>query len=479
MKQPMILSLLIAGLLAAGAAGAAAPPNVLLLVCDDLNNDLGCYGHPVVKTPHIDRLAARGVRFDRAYCQYPVCNPSRASFMTGLYPDQTGVFNNSVHFREHWPQVETLPQMFRRNGYFAGRIGKVYHYGVPNQIGTDGLDDPASWDEVVNPRGRDKDDEPLIHTIAPHRNFGATLSWLAADGTDAEQTDGIGARACIEMLRARKDKPFFIAMGFYRPHTPYVAPKKYFDLYPRDRVPLPAEPLDDLVDIPPAAWVDRPYQLGMSDDTKREVIQAYWASISFADAQVGVVLNALDELGLADNTIVIFTSDHGYHMGEHRLWQKTTLFENSARVPLIIAAPGHSGGAGQGSGAVAEMIDIFPTLADLCGFSPPRHLAGRSLKPQLSDPKAEGKSAALTVLNSVDRVNRPPLRPAGRGYTIRTARYRYTEWEGGAQGAELYDHQEDPREFVNLAQAPHMQPVVAEMRELLEERIAAAKRDPR
>ncbi|MCP5116209.1 MAG: sulfatase-like hydrolase/transferase, partial [bacterium] len=239
-------------LLVTTIAPAADKLNVLLVMSDDLNNDLGTYGHRMVKSPNIDRLASRGVRFDRAYCQYPVCNASRASAMTGMYPDQTGVRNNRIHFRDNWPNLATLPQHFRQNGYFSARIGKIYHYGVPGQIGENGLDDPASWDKVVNPRGRDKDDEPLIHTIDPKnsRNFGGTLSWLAADGEDAEQTDAIGASACIDLLRARKDEAFFIAMGFYRPHTPYVAPKKYFRMYPIELLRSPAEPVDDLVGMP-------------------------------------------------------------------------------------------------------------------------------------------------------------------------------------------------------------------------------------
>ncbi|MCP5109903.1 MAG: sulfatase [bacterium] len=461
---------------AAALAAAADKTNVLFIFSDDLNNNLGCYNHPIVQSPHIDRLASRGVRFDQAYCQYPVCNPSRASVMTGLYPDQTGVMNNRVFFRDNLGDITTLPQMFRNNGYFAARVGKIYHYGVPSQIGENGLDDPASWDEVVNPRGRDKDDEPLIQTIAPHRNFGGTLSWLAADGDDTEQTDGIGASACIRLLEAHKDEPFFIAMGFYRPHTPYVAPKKYFQMYPLDSIRLPDEPLDDLVDIPPAGWVDRPYQLGMSLETKKSVLQAYYASITFLDAQLGRILDALDRLDLRRNTIVIFVSDHGYHMGEHVLWQKTTLFEDSCRVPLIVSAPGFGDTAGRATTAVTELIDLYPTLADLCGIQPPSHLAGRSLRPNLQDPTAPGKATALTVFNTLDRVHaKNPLRPPTTGYTIRTNRWRYTEWDGGKYGVELYDHRRDPKEHVNLAIAPALQETAGELRGMLHAAIERAR----
>ncbi len=481
MRRGLLLITVLSLVWPAAAAAQTGKLNVLLVMSDDLNTDVSCYGHRIVRTPNLDRLAARGVRFTRAYCQYPLCNPSRASMLTGLYPDQTGVRNNRVFFRDTVPDVVTLPQLFRNNGYFTARIGKIYHYGVPRQIGTDGMDDPVSWDRVVNPRGRDKDEEDLIFSIDRLRHsLGGTLSWLAADGTDVEQTDGIGATACIEMLKSRpKDKPFFIAMGFYRPHTPYVAPKKYFRRYPLELIRTPAEPLDDLVDIPLPAWVDRPYQLELDDLTKRQAIQAYYASITFMDAQLGRILDVMDEEDLWENTVVVFVSDHGYHMGEHKLWQKTTLFENSCRVPLIIAAPGFAGTAGKATGAVTEMIDIYPTVADLCGLRAPSYLAGRSLRRQLEDVSAPGREAALTTLDSRDRVHRPVHWPPTIGYTIRTERYRYTEWADGRIGVELYDHQEDPEEFVNLALAPHMRETVARLKKLLAERVREAKQRPR
>ena len=460
--------------LAAGplAGGAEQRFNVLFIAVDDLNNDLGCYGHPLVKSPNIDRLARRGIRFDRAYCQYPVCNPSRASFMTGLHPDQTGVLSNAGDFRKKLPDVITLPQLFMNHGYFVARVGKIYHYGVPRQIGTPGRDDPQSWHETVNPRGRDRDDEPLIKSIAPHRNFGGTLSWLAADGTDGQQTDGIGATAAIRLMEDhhpnKTGQPFFLAVGFYRPHTPYVAPKKYFALYPRDRIEVVKDPAGDRDDIPPAALPDRPYQLDMTDATKREVIQAYYASTSFMDAQVGRLLDALDRLGLTEKTVIVFVSDHGYHLGRHGLWQKGDLFEGSARVPLLIVDPRMTKTAGRATNAVTELVDLYPTLADLCGLPAPEHLIGRSLKTVLADPTRAGKTYALTVSRSRGRWEG---RPKGQifGYTIRTDHWRYTEWDGGTYGVELYDHRTDPHEYTNLAAKSGQAGTVARLRRLLVE----------
>jgi len=254
-------------------------PNVLFLICDDLNCDLGCYGHPQVRSPHLDRLANRGVRFERAYCQYPLCGPSRASFMTGLYPDQTLVRRNAIYLREHLPTVQTLSQMFRSADYFATRIGKVYHYNVPRHIGTSGHDDPYSWDYTINPRGRDVDDESRIFSLRPGR-FGAWLSWLAADGDDREQTDGIAAGEAVRRLEkhARDRRPFFLAVGLFRPHTPFVAPKKYFDMYPLKDIVVPRVPggyLDTLPGPSRRLLTRQPEQVDLADHLARKAIQAY------------------------------------------------------------------------------------------------------------------------------------------------------------------------------------------------------------
>ena len=448
-------------------AATPTPPrrDVLLIVSDDLNTALGCYGHPLVKSPQIDRLASRGVRFDRAYCQFPLCNPSRTSFLTGLRPNTTGVVDNQLRFRDRVPEAVTLPQLFRKNGYVAARIGKLYHYNVPKGIGTDGLDDPASWDEVGNPKGRDVADESDIATIKPGTGFGATLSWLAAEGTDGMQTDGMTADAAVRFLERHQEGPFFLAVGFFRPHTPYVAPRSYFKLYPTEQLTPLSDPEDERKDIPPAALTVNPPDYGMDDATKRKVLQAYFASISFMDAQVGKVLDALERLKLDDNTIVVFMSDHGYHLGEHGLWQKMTLFEESARVPLIVSAPGIRA-AGRSSPRLAELVDVYPTIADLAGLPAPDTLPGRSLRPLLDDPNRDWKKAALTQLRRNSPEGPYP------GFSLRTERFRYTEWDGGRRGEELYDMEKDPRELKNLVAEPEHAETLVLLKKQLREALA-------
>lgn len=453
---------------AVGQQSAEEKPNVLFLICDDLNCDIGCYGHPQVQTPNIDRLAARGVRFEAAYCQYPLCGPSRASFMTGLYPDQTNVRRNPVFVRERLPNVVTLPQLFRFRGYKSARIGKIYHYGVPSNIGSGGHDDPLSWDYAINPRGRDREEEHLIFSVRPGE-FGGFMSWLAADGSDEEQTDGIAASEALELIDrfTNREESFFLAVGLYRPHTPYVAPKKYFDLYPPDNMAIPEVPPGYLQTLPSPAQktlTKKKEHYNISKDNARLAKQAYYASVSFADAQIGRILDGLEQAGAMDNTIIVFTSDHGYHLGEHGHWLKTALFENAARVPLIIAGPGVTA-AGQKSSSLAELTDLYPTIVDLCGINPPGFLSGVSLKPVLSDPKAAPRTEALTQLK--------------QNYTIRTDDYRYTEWgPDGSAGAELYDRRSDPQELVNLAGSDDYAVQRRELSAILRQRVAESRRPP-
>ena len=443
------------------SAGAAQKLNVLFLAVDDMNNDLGCYGHPLVSSPNIDRLAKMGVKFDRAYCQFPLCSPSRTSLMTGLRPDTTRTFNLQYHFRKGLPDVVTIPQLFMQAGYYAARVGKIYHYGNPGDIGTSGLDDPASWNHFVNPAGRDKTTlERDIINYTPKRGLGSAMSFLAdKQGRDEEHTDGKVATEIIKLLDEKKDQPFFLACGFYKPHTPYVAPAKYFEWYPLDKINVAIGPAEHLKDVPKAALASTgPWPwFGVTEPQAREVKQGYYAAISFVDAQIGRVLGALDRLKLWDNTVVVFWSDHGYHLGEHGLWMKQSLFENSARVPFIIVAPGAKGN-GTASARPVELVDIYPTLAELAGLKPPANLAGASLKPLLADPQAKWEKPAFTQV----------WRGTFPGHSVRTERHRYTEWDHGKQGAQLYDYQTDPQEFHNLASDPAHAKVVAELKALLE-----------
>ncbi len=457
MKTPLRLALL----LFAGAAFAATPPkpNVLFIAVDDMNNDLGCYGSPIVKSPNIDKLAARGVKFERAYCQFPLCSPSRSSIMTGLRPDQTRVFNLQYHFRTGLPDVVTIPQLFSRAGYYAARVGKIYHYGNPGDIGTSGLDDPASWQEFYNPAGTDRttlESDIINHT--PSRGLGSAMSYLAdAKGRDEDHTDGKVATQAIALLEKHRAEPFFLAVGFYKPHTPYVAPKKYFDLYPLEKIEVPKMPAGYEATVPSAAlFSTRPWpNFGVTHEQARLTKQGYYAAISFVDAQIGRVVDALDRLGLRENTVIVFWSDHGYSLGTHGLWMKQSCFEDSARVPMIMAGPGIK--AGTPSPRLVEFVDVYPTLADLAGLTPPANLAGVSLRPLLIKPDAPWDRPAFT---QVERGGYP-------GRSVRTPRWRYTEWDDGKQGVELYDEQNDPGEMKNLSADPKHAGTIADLKILV------------
>ena len=438
--------------------------NVLFIASDDLNNDMHCYGDPLVKTPNLDRLVKRAVRFDRAYNQYPLCAPSRASMLTGLRPDITRITTLDTHFRVNLPDVITLPQLFKNNGYFSGRVGKIFHYGVPSEIGTNGQDDSLSWNERRNPKGRDKTEENKIINLTPNRPLGSAIAYLAAEGSDEEQTDAMIAADAISMMKANKDHPFFLAVGFFRPHCPYVAPKKYFDLYPPNKISLPEERKDDWNNKPEIAKWTHPLNFGLNEEQHRLVLQAYYASITFMDAQVGKLLDALEELKLSENTIIVFWSDHGYNVGQHGQWMKQSLFEHSARVPLIISVPGMTSGIP--SGRTVELLDVYPTLTELCGLKAPGNLQGKSLTPLLKRPGANWDKPAYTQVNRNPTNSQPNLKKA-TGRSVRTERWRYTEWNEGKDGVELYDYQTDPNEFNNLATDPRFAKQITELAAML------------
>ncbi len=456
-------SFLLSGAAVAAASVAATPrrrQNVLFIASDDLNTCLSCYGHPVVRTPNIDRIARQGIRFDRAYCQFSLCSPSRSSLMTGMAPDTTRVYDLQKHFRETLPDVMTLPQLFQRNGYFTARAGKIYHYGVPGQIGTNGLDDPPSWNHVVNPNGVDHTkEEPLLTHLTPKRTgLGSTVAFHASLEPAEKHTDGILADAVVQMIHEHRSEPFFIGAGFYRPHCPYIAPAKYFDRIPLGRIELVPFDESEMHMAPHWAYFNSDANMGMTPDQRRLGMRAYFAAIEFMDAQVGKLLDALDRLKLANDTVIVFWGDNGYQLGEHGQWMKQTNFEAAARIPLLVSAPGIRG-RGRGSSRTVELLDLYPTLAEICGLEhAPSNLQGRSLAPLLSNPSAGWDKPAVSQIRRGQK-NRYVM-----GYSLRTERYRYTEWEFGAEGAELYDYSKDRREVHNIADDPTSAAIRSQLR---------------
>ena len=455
------------------AIGATEKPrNVLFIGVDDQNASLGCYGDPLVQSPNLDALAARGTRFNNAYCQYPLCGPSRASLMTGAAPDTTRIYDLSTRVRDKMPDVITLGNLFRNNGYFSARVGKIFHADVPADIGKDGLDDPLSWDYVFNPAGEDHlKDEPLVTNFTPqltrhdksgYARLGGTISFYASPSLDHVMTDSIGADETIRLLRDNHRRPFFIAFGLYRPHVPWIVPQAHFDRYPISAIrPRPFSP-DESTQAPAAAYTTHPPNYGMTERECREAIRAYYASSSFMDVQVGRVLEELKRLGLEDNTIVVYWADHGWSLGEHGQWQKMNLFESATRVPLIFAGPGI--GAGAVCHRTVEHLDIYPTLAEMCKLrGAPASLHGKSLLPLLHEPSRSWGRPAIS------QVTRPPeslFRTIG--YSLRSERFRYTVWQGDDVGEELYDYKTDPLETRNIAQQKDMQSVKVALRKELE-----------
>ncbi len=435
--------------------------NVLFILVDDLNADMSTYDHPLVKTPNLDRLAKQGVKFTKAYCQFPLCNPSRVSILNGLRPDTTQVFGNSTYFRDHLPTAITMPMFFKNNGYRTARFGKGFH-GVPaKDKSRKNIEDEPAWDQIVYPPKTHVYNEAKLTDYTPGKHIAATLNFLAADEVADKDMlpDTELADETVKALEKVKDQPFFFLVGFHRPHSPYIAPKKYFDMYDLKDIKLPDEPEDDLNDVPPVAlWTNPPYW-GVTDPQKRkEVIRAYYASVSYMDAQMGKILNALDRLGLTNNTVIVFVSDHGYNLSEHRQWMKQSLFEKAARVPLVIALPGAKA-KGKVSEGLVETVDLYRTLADACGLPAPAYLHGKSLLPLLNNPITAWNYPAYTQV----------ARKGLMGRSIRNRRYRYTEW--GNQGAELYDYQKDPKESHNLVKDPAYAATISEMKGLLDQKI--------
>ena len=458
-------------------------PNVLFIVADDLSTSLSVYGEAIAKSPNLERLAKRGVKFDRAYCQYPLCSPSRTSFLSGRRPETTRIFENNTDPRTNLKDVVMLPEHFKQHGYFTARIGKITHdtfdgmvtwdvsekaepspYFMPDEDASEIADNTKAGIKqrvtIGNRTGATRDE--VLKLNKPTDEWGLALVWRATSTKDEEEPDGNTARRVAKLLEANQDKPFFIAAGFHKPHLPWIAPKKYFDAHPQAKMRWPNAPANDRNDIPRPALNLHSYDEGLNEAQRRQAIAAYHASAALMDAQVGYLLDTLDRLKLSDNTIIVFIGDHGFHLGEHGgLWRKLTLFEECARAPLIVVAPKKRANAV--SQRLVEFVDIYPTLAELCGLPAPAGVEGVSFAPLLGNPHQPWKKAAFTTL----------ARRNLMGRSVRTERYRYTEW-GDEKMAELYDHQTDPREFTNLANDPKHARVVAEMRQLLKDGWRAA-----
>jgi iduronate 2-sulfatase len=437
--------------------------NVLMIVSDDLKASvLGCYGDKFCKTPNIDKLAARGMVFERAYCQGTSCQPSRLSFMHGRY--QLGGKKN----QKQVAKPLNMGEHFIKNGMFSARVGKIYHMRVPGDIiaGTDGGDIASTWTQRFNSQGKEAHTpgayaclnlniftdalENRQSTRMPHRMF-VTVKYKG-DGSD--QPDHKTATKTIELLQKHKDKPFFLAAGFVRPHYPMVAPTQYFEPYPWEKMLLPHVPANDLKDIPKSgkagtSSITNP--IGKYPDNQKRMWAGYYATVAFMDEQVGRILDELDRLGLTDSTAVVFMSDHGYHLGEHTFWQKSNLHEEVVRVPLIVAVPGMDAGT---SKSIVELVDVYPTLAQLVGLSVPKSAQGVSLVPVLKDPNATVKEAALAF---------------NRGHGWRGEKFAYMRYTDKSE--ELYDMEADPKQFTNLAGKPKYADVLRKMRTGLEKKL--------
>ncbi len=457
---------------------AADRPNVLFIISDDLGSQsLGCYGNAQCKTPNIDALAERGVRFNQTYTQYPVCGPSRAALMSGMYAQVIGVTSNgaSNRFTKNLGDRPSMSQHFINHGYHAARVSKIYHMRVPGDItaGVDGPDHAASWTERFNCQA------PEQWTVGQHEHltneklkpdpkrsihyslgYGGAFYVVRGDSEGTEQADHKAAAKAAELLeqRAKDKKPFFLAVGLVRPHVPLVAPASFFESYDADQMKLPRQVDDDWNDIPRAGISKNSARSGLDSKLKkREVLEAYYASVTYMDAQVGKIVTALDRLGLRDNTIVVFTADHGYHLGEHEFWQKMSLHEESTRIPLIIHAPRKKPSE---SRALSQQIDIYATLAELCGLPVPAHVQGKSLVKAMDDPKHVVHEAVYCLRGRNDHLLR----------TDRWAMIRY-----GDGSTELYDMQADPRQFVNLAMDPDHKTTLSELLTQLDTKLKSMK----
>ena len=442
-------------------------PNVLFIIADDLTaTAVSSYENKACHTPHIDKLANEGVRYTRAYTQYPVCGPSRASLMSGYYPNATTTFGYVSGRDNIGPNRKTWSQLFKENGYYSARVSKIFHMGVPIDIetGSNGKDDSLSWTERFNSQGPEWKAEGEAELVQGNpdgtieRKGGNVMTIVKAKGDDLLHSDGKTAEKAISLIKEHKDKPFFLAVGFVRPHVPFVAPKSYFEPYPYQDVNIPIKIKDDWNDIPKRGINYVTSVNGkMSLVQEKKAVAAYYASVAYMDAQVGKVLSALKEEGLEDNTIVIFTSDHGFHLGEHNFWMKVSLHEESVRVPMIIKVPGNQPAV---CNSFVELLDLYPTIAELADLEYSKHLQGKSLVKTLDDPSFEVRDMAFSVSQG------------GRSFLLRNRKWAYIQYDEDAlSGIELYDMIEDPHQFTNLAENEDYAEVVAYFKNELKDKL--------
>jgi len=448
-------------------------PNVLFIIADDLTaTAVSSYENKMSHTPNIDNLAAEGTKYTRAYTQYPVCGPSRASLMFGYYPNATTTYGYVSGRENVGPSRKSLTQLFKDNGYYTARVSKIYHMGVPIDIetGSNGQDDEASWTERFNSQGPEWTAEGEAELVQNNpyglkpRKGGNVMTIVKADGDDLVHSDGKTAVKAIELIKQHKDNPFFLAVGLVRPHVPFVAPSKYFEPYPHEQMVLPPKVENDWDDIP-ARGINYVTSVNgeMSEEQEKKAVAGYYASVAYMDAQVGKILKTLKEEGLEDNTIVVFTSDHGFHLGEHRFWMKVSLHEESVRVPLIIKVPGKAPAV---CNSFSELLDLYPTLADLAGIEASKGLQGKSLVKTLNNPQVEVRDFAFSVSQE------------GKSFLVRNHKWAYIQYdEDAGAGMELFDMEYDTKQYNNLAHNPAYDDVVQEMQLKLTEKLKSIRKN--
>ncbi|NND05428.1 MAG: sulfatase [Saprospiraceae bacterium] len=473
MRKPILLGfiLLMLGLLLNNCTEESRKPerlNVLFIISDDLTyNALSCYGSKVCSTPNIDRLASRGMRFTRAYCQGTYCGPSRASFLSGYYPHATRVLG----YQSPRPKIgdrPTWPQHFKNNDYYTARVSKIFHMGVPIGIeeGSDGADDTLSWTERYNSPGPEWKASGQGETLEGNPDGskpvmgGNTFVVVEAYGDDLAHSDGRTAEKAVELLRQHKDESFWMGVGFVRPHVPFVAPESYFPPFkPYDKMVLPEKVDGDWEDIPKLG-INYKTSENMQMDLRRQkkAMGGYYASVAYMDAQVGKVLDELDEAELTDKTIIVFTSDHGYHLGEHDFWAKVSLLDESSGVPLIISVPGKKPGV---SHSLVELIDLYPTISDLCRLDIPSNIQGKNIAGILDNPTQEVRSAAFSVA------------PMREGFLLRDHEFAFIQYgEDAENGTELYDIKSDPKQFTNISSYPEYAEIVETYKSKIQMKLA-------